>query len=93
MLQHLKTSIFMVVAMAILFGFVFPMVVTGFARTAFPRQASGSLIEKDGKVVGSDLIGQSFTAPGTSILVPRRRAMATIRPAPAGQTSGQRATS
>ena len=64
MLQHLKTSVLMVAVMIILFGFLFPMVITGLARTAFPRQASGSLIEKDGKVIGSDLIGQGFSAPG-----------------------------
>ena len=64
MLQHLKTSILIVVAMALLFGFAFPMVITGIARAAFPRQAGGSLVEKDGKVIGSDLIGQNFAAPG-----------------------------
>ena len=63
MLQHLKTSILIVVALAVLTGFVFPMVITGVAQVAFPRQAGGSLLSRDGKVIGSDLIGQSFTSP------------------------------
>jgi K+-transporting ATPase ATPase C chain len=64
MLQHIKTSILIVIVIAVLFGFVFPMVITGIARVAFPAQAAGSLIDRDGKVIGSHLIGQNFTAPG-----------------------------
>ena len=64
MLKHLRTSILLVVAAAILLGFVFPLVIMGIARVAFPAQAAGSLLTRDGKVIGSDLIGQSFTAPG-----------------------------
>jgi K+-transporting ATPase ATPase C chain len=63
MVKHLKTSILMVVALAILFGFLFPMIITGIARVAFPRQAAGSLLSRDGKVIGSGLIGQNFAAP------------------------------
>ena len=44
-------------------GFIYPLIVTGIARIAFPEQAAGSLIVKDGKAIGSRLIGQSFTDP------------------------------
>jgi K+-transporting ATPase ATPase C chain len=44
-------------------GFIYPLIVTGIARAAFPDQAAGSLIVKDGKAIGSRLIGQSFTDP------------------------------
>ena len=44
-------------------GFIYPLIVTGIARVAFPDQAAGSLIVKDGKAIGSRLIGQSFTDP------------------------------
>jgi K+-transporting ATPase ATPase C chain len=63
MLKHLRISILIVVAVVILMGFVFPMVITGLAQVAFPRQAQGSLIREGGKVIGSDLIGQTFTSP------------------------------
>ena len=63
MLQHLKTSILLVLVMAVITTLAFPMVITGIARVAFPRQAAGSLLQRDGKTIGSDLIGQSFTSP------------------------------
>ena len=54
----------MTVVLTVLLGVIYPFVVTGLAQVIFPRQAAGSLIEKDGKVIGSSLIGQPFTGPG-----------------------------
>lgn len=54
----------MTVVLTVLLGVIYPFVVTGLAQVIFPRQAAGSLIEKDGKLIGSSLIGQPFTGPG-----------------------------
>lgn len=54
----------MLVVMTVLLGVFYPLAVTGLAQVFFPRQAGGSLIERDGQPVGSALIGQKFTGPG-----------------------------
>lgn len=64
MRQNLLTAVLMTVVLTVLLGLVYPLVVTGLAQLAFNPQANGSLIkDKDGNVVGSELIGQQFTAP------------------------------
>ena len=60
MLSQLRPALLMLVVMTALLGFAYPWAVTGVAQVAFPHQANGSLIEKDGKVIGSSLIGQAF---------------------------------
>jgi K+-transporting ATPase ATPase C chain len=57
----IRSAVSLLVAMTILLGIAYPLLITGIARLAFPREAEGSLIHEDGKLIGSMLIGQSFS--------------------------------
>ncbi|HEY2840971.1 MAG TPA: potassium-transporting ATPase subunit KdpC [Pirellulales bacterium] len=63
MFAQLRAACAIFILLTLLTGVIFPAVVTGLAQLFFPSQANGSLIEKDGKIVGSSLIGQPFAGP------------------------------
>jgi K+-transporting ATPase ATPase C chain len=63
-LRTLRTALSLLLAMTVLLGMIYPAVITGIARVAFPRRAAGGLIYRNGQLIGSHLIGQNFSSPG-----------------------------
>jgi K+-transporting ATPase ATPase C chain len=70
MLHQLRPAIALLLLMTAITGIAYPLVITGVAQVAFHDKANGSLIEQDGQVIGSELIGQSFVDPATNETLP-----------------------
>ena len=62
-MKNLVTAVLIFVVLTVITGLIYPLVVTGIAQLAFPHQANGSVIERNGKALGSELIGQPFAGP------------------------------
>src|SRR5580692_6201621 len=64
MKKNLLVAVLFTLVTTVMFGLIYPLVVTGLAQLLFPNKANGQLIQKNGKIVGSSIIGQAFTGPG-----------------------------
>ena len=64
MKKNLVTAVLMTIATTVLLGIIYPLVVTGVAQVLFPNKANGQLLEANGKIIGSRIIGQAFSRPG-----------------------------
>jgi potassium-transporting ATPase KdpC subunit len=64
LVANLRVSVLITLATTVIFGLLYPLAVAGVAQIFFPHQANGSLIVKSGQIVGSELIGQTFSGPG-----------------------------
>jgi potassium-transporting ATPase KdpC subunit len=82
--RNLIVATLMTIVTTVILGLIYPLVVTGIAQVAFPDQANGQLIERDGTVIGSRLIGQGFSSPGYF----RSRPSATATPYDAANSGG-----
>ncbi len=63
MIRQFKTALILLALLTLLTGMLYPLVVTGIAQIVFPSQANGSLVARDGQIIGSELIGQQFDDP------------------------------
>lgn len=84
MKTQIKTALKFLLLMTILTGIVYPLIMTGISQVSFPSKANGSLIVKDGKVIGSELIGQKFD---TSIYFWSRPSATGYNPVPSGASN------
>ena len=82
--QNLIVATLMTLVTTVILGVIYPLVVTGIAQVLFPDQANGQLIERDGTMIGSRLIGQGFSSPGYF----RSRPSATATPYDAANSGG-----
>jgi K+-transporting ATPase c subunit len=95
--MNIKTNLLiaalMTVVTTVLFGVVYPLVVTGAAQALFPDKANGQLLARNGTIVGSALLGQAFSSPATSTRVRRRPARGTTQRIPTPRTWDRRTRS